>query len=123
MTHLWEALCAAYQIVGFESAAKRNNVFRDLVLARIIEPTSKIDAERVHSEVGVAPTPYATVKRRLPIYAQPRWRQSLATASARRASLGPAASVSKYSVEEHQAGRRLPRVRVLQGEARQVDQH
>jgi len=27
-------------------------VFRDLVLARIIEPTSKIDAERVLNEVG-----------------------------------------------------------------------
>ena len=44
-------------------------------------------------KVGVAPTSYATVKRRLPIYAQPRWRQSLATASARRASLGPASLV------------------------------
>lgn len=50
MTHLWEALCAAYRIVGFESAAERDNVFRGLVLARIIEPTSKIDAERVLSE-------------------------------------------------------------------------
>jgi Transposase DDE domain len=93
MTHLWEALCAAYRIVGLESAAKGDIVFRDLVLARIIEPTSKIDAERVLSEVGVAPASYATVKRRLPIYAQPRWRQSLATASARRAGLGPASLV------------------------------
>jgi hypothetical protein len=33
--------------VGFESATKGNNVFRDLVLARIIEATSTIDAERV----------------------------------------------------------------------------
>ena len=47
MTHLWEALCAAYRVLGFESATKSDNVFRDLVLARIIEPTSKIDAERV----------------------------------------------------------------------------
>ena len=68
MTHLWEALCRAYRVLGFESATKGDKVFRDLVLARIIEPTSKIDAERVLSEVGVAPASYATVKRRLPVY-------------------------------------------------------
>ena len=73
MTHLWEALCVAYQFLGFESAAKGDNVFRDLVLARIIEPTSKIDAERVLGEVGAAPASYATVKRRLPRYAKPGW--------------------------------------------------
>ena len=68
-------------------------MFRDLVLARIIEPTSKIDTERVLSEVGVAAASYATVKRRLPSYAQPSWRQSLAAASARHARLGPASLV------------------------------
>jgi hypothetical protein len=47
MTHLWEVLCAAYRILGFESATKSDTVFRDLVLARIIEPSSKIDAEPV----------------------------------------------------------------------------
>jgi hypothetical protein len=35
MTHLWEALCAAYPILGFESATKGDNVFRDLVLALV----------------------------------------------------------------------------------------
>lgn len=93
MTHLWDGLCAAYRILGFESATKADNVFRDLVLARIIEPTSKIDAERVLAEVGVESASYATLKRRLPIYAQPRWRQSLATACAWRAGLGPTSLV------------------------------
>ena len=93
MTHLWEALCVAYQFLGFESAAKGNNVFRDLVLARIIEPTSKIDAECVLSEVGAAPASYATVKRRLPRYAKPGWRHALAAASAAHAGLGPASLV------------------------------
>jgi len=93
MTHLWEALCAAYRIVGLESATKGDTVFRDLVLARIIEPTSKIDAGRVLAEVGVEPASYATVKRRLPSYAHPQWRQALAVASARRAGLGPASLV------------------------------
>jgi len=64
MTHLWDGLCAAYRVLGFEAVAKGDNVFRDLVLARIIEPTSKIDAARVLSEVGVEPASYATIKRR-----------------------------------------------------------
>jgi hypothetical protein len=93
MTHLWDGLCAAYGWWGFEAVAKGDNVFRDLVLARIIEPTSKIDAARVLSEVGVEPASYATIKRRLPIYARPSWRQSLATASAAHAGLGPASLV------------------------------
>jgi hypothetical protein len=93
MTYLWEALCAAYRILGFDSATKADDVFRDLVLARIIEPTSKVDAERVLSEVGAAPASYATVKRRLRGYAQPGWRQLLAAASAAHARLGPASLV------------------------------
>jgi hypothetical protein len=68
-------------------------VFRDLVLARIIEVTSKADALRVLAEVGVDTASYAIVKRRLPIYVQPSWRQSLAAAGARHAWLGPASRV------------------------------
>ena len=82
-----------YRILGFQSVTKSDTVFRDLVLARIVEPTSKIDAERVLTEVGIAPASYATVKRRLPAYAQPEWRQSLAAACAARAGLGPASLV------------------------------
>ena len=93
MTHLWEALCVAYRVLGFESAAQSDNVFRDLVLARIIEPCSKIDAERVLSEVGVHAASYATVKRRLRGYAQKGWRSSLAAACAAHAGLGPASLV------------------------------
>src|SRR6516165_7810271 len=40
-----------------------------------------------------APASYATVKRRLRGYAQPRWRQALAAASAAHAGLGPASLV------------------------------
>ena len=93
MTHLWNGMCTAYRVLGFESVSKGDTVFRDLVLARIIEPTSKIDAERVLSEVGVQAASYATLKRRLPRYATPSWRQSLAAASARHARLGPASLV------------------------------
>jgi hypothetical protein len=41
--HLWDALHRAYESLGFAEATGGDVVFRDLVLARIIEPTSKLD--------------------------------------------------------------------------------
>jgi transposase len=68
-------------------------VLHDLVCARIIEPTSKIDAARVLAETGVTSTSYRTIKRRLPVIAQPAVRQALSAACARHAGLGPASLV------------------------------
>jgi hypothetical protein len=53
-SHLWDGLCRAYGVLGFDRVLDGDEVLRDLVLARIIEPTSKIDAERVLVETGVA---------------------------------------------------------------------
>ena len=53
MGHLWDALAHAYDVLGFDAAAGGDEVFRQLVLARIIEPTSKLDSLRVLAEVGV----------------------------------------------------------------------
>jgi hypothetical protein len=92
-SHLWEALCGAYQVFGFDTATGGDEVFRDLVLARIIEPTSKQDSLRVLAESGVEPVDYRTVTRRLPVIAKPKVRQSLSTACAARAGLGPASLV------------------------------
>jgi hypothetical protein len=52
-------------------------VCAQLVLARIIEPTSKLDSVRVFEEADGSPPSYATLKRRLPVYARPSWRQRL----------------------------------------------
>jgi hypothetical protein len=93
MGHLWDALCRGYDTLGFTDATDGDEVFRDLVLARVIEPTSKLDALRVLAEAGIAPTSYATLKRRLPVYAEPSWRQGLASACAKHAALGPASLV------------------------------
>ncbi len=89
MAHLWDALCRAYEVLGFDKATGGDVVFRDLVLARIIEPTSKEDSIRVLSEAGVAPASYRTIKRRLPGYAEDFWRERLAAACAQHAALGP----------------------------------
>ena len=93
MGYLWDALGHAYQLLGFEEAAGGDEVFRSLVLARIVEPTSKLDSLRVVEEAGFDPPAYATLKRRLPAFAKESWRQKLAAACARTADLGPASLV------------------------------
>ena len=90
---LWDALCAAYAGVGFDKAAADDEVFRQLVLARIIEPTSKADSLRVIDETGVAPVSYPTLNRRLPVFAKSGFRQALSAACAAHAKLGPASLV------------------------------
>jgi Transposase DDE domain len=93
MAPLWEALCAGYDALGFDEATGGDEVFRQLVLARIIEPTSKADSLRVLAEVGVDAVSYATLKRRLQDYADDAWRHRLAAACASHARLGPASLV------------------------------
>jgi len=106
MAHLWEALSRAYDVLGFDTAAQGDEVFRQLVLARIIEPASKQDSARVLQEVGVGPASYATLKRRLPSYAEESWRRRLAASCAKHASLGPASlvlyDVTTLYFESHQ---------------------
>ena len=74
MGHLLDALGHAYRLLGLDDAAGGDDVFRQLVLARIIEPASELDSLRVLDEAGIVPPSYATVKRRLPAYADESWR-------------------------------------------------
>ncbi|WP_196247675.1 IS1634 family transposase [Salinispora tropica] len=108
MGHLLDALSRGYEVLGFGPATGRDEVFRALVLARIIEPTSKLDSLRVLAEAGLDPPSYRTVKRRLRVYAGAdqspddagqgrdevgpaggRWRAQLARACAEHVRLGP----------------------------------
>ncbi len=93
MAVLWDTLNQVYDDLGFRVAAKGDKVFRDRVLARIIELTSKLDSLRVLDEVGVKASSYATVKRRLPGYADAEFRGAVSAACAARAALGPASLV------------------------------
>ncbi|WP_189259877.1 IS1634 family transposase [Lentzea flava] len=117
MGHLLDALTCGYGALGFAAATGRDEVFRSLVLARIIEPTSKLDSLRVLDEAGHEAPSYRTVKRRLRVYADAdasgdgaevaeagdsavqavavdpaggRWRARLARACADHVRLGPA---------------------------------
>src|SRR3954469_8879258 len=91
--HLWDALWTVYDTLGLGEAAGGDEVFRALVLARIIEPTSKSDSLRVLDEVGVPGPSYATVRRRLPDYASEAFNARLAAACAAHAALGPASLI------------------------------
>jgi hypothetical protein len=93
MGHLVDAIERAYRALGLDEAAGRDEVFRHLVLARIIEPTSKQDSLRVLEEAGVGTVSYPTLNRRLPVYAREEWRQRLSAACAGHARLGPASLV------------------------------
>jgi hypothetical protein len=90
---LLDALEHAYRMLGFDRATGRDEVFFQLVLARIIEPVSKLDSLRVLEEAGVTPAPYRTVTRRLRMFAEDSWRHQISAACAAHAGLGPASLV------------------------------
>lgn len=91
MGRLLDAISAVYRQLSLHLAPGADQVFEQLVTARIIEPTSKQDAARVLEEAGLQPASYPTVKRRLPGYATAEFRRGLSGARAARADLGPSA--------------------------------
>src|SRR5262249_14277675 len=117
MGHLWDALAHAYRVLGFARATGHDEVFEQLVLARIIEPVSKFDTVRVLDEVGFAAVFYPTINRRLPVYAKTTWRAKLAKACAAKAGLGPCqpgALRRVHALLRDRHRRRVSRARVLQ---------
>lgn len=60
---LWRVLAGGYAELGFDALG--DEAFRALVLARIIEPTSKADSIRVLGETGISPPSLRTVFRSL----------------------------------------------------------
>jgi hypothetical protein len=89
MGRLSDAISEAYRWLGLDRAG--DEVFEQLVTARIIEPTSKHDAARVLAEAGMPAVSYATLRRRLPAYATAGFRAGLSSVLAARAELGPKA--------------------------------
>ena len=89
---LWDVLNTAWRALGLEEVA-HDKVFRHLVLARVLEPTSKRDSLRVLEEAGVAAGSYRTVRRRLPGYSTTEFRDRMAGVLAAHADLGPSSLV------------------------------
>ncbi len=88
---LWQALERVYSDLGFDVV--RDEAFRQLVLARIIEPTSKADTVRVLEEIGVTSRTRETFMRCLSRVVERGYRDTLGAACyahAERASVGGA---------------------------------
>ena len=60
---VWDVLEHVYDDLGFNSVS--DDVFKDLVLARIIEPTSKLDTIRVIDELGLVSPSHSAILRSL----------------------------------------------------------
>jgi hypothetical protein len=60
---LYDALAGVYADLGFDAVG--DDVFRDLVIARVVEPTSLLDVDRVLSELGRISASLSTRKRTL----------------------------------------------------------
>ncbi|ANZ28500.1 hypothetical protein A4U64_26785 (plasmid) [Rhodococcus sp. WB1] len=60
---LYGVLAFVYDRLGFDVLG--DTVFKDLVIARILEPTSKIDALRVLDDLGANTVSYKTIQRHL----------------------------------------------------------
>lgn len=60
---LWQTLRSAYARLGF--GILEDEVFELVVLARLVEPTSKLDTVRVLEQLGVRPPHHSTIYRHL----------------------------------------------------------
>ena len=74
---LWDTLEDMYKMIGFDAIT--DPVFKSLVLARIIEPTSKLDTIRVLSELGLDAPTNTDIHRSLRKAATADYRDTLST--------------------------------------------
>jgi hypothetical protein len=63
-----DVLTAPYKALRFDAVTGDDDVFAALVLARIIERTSKLDSRRVADEAEVEPPSYRPNCRHLPVH-------------------------------------------------------
>jgi hypothetical protein len=73
---LYDVIGAVYDWLGFDVVA--DAVFRDLVIARIVEPTSKLDSARVLADLGASTVSYRTIQRHLDQVGPGKYRDAVA---------------------------------------------
>ncbi|WP_413542396.1 IS1634 family transposase [Citricoccus nitrophenolicus] len=95
---LWEVLGTVYDRIGFHQAID-SEVFRSLVLGRVISPASKTATLRMLAEMDVAEVPgEATMWRHLARHQQSKWRDAACTTAYGFAAGDGAVSVCLYDV-------------------------
>ena len=75
---LYDTLAGVYSGLGFDVVG--DEVFRDLVIARVVEPTSLLDVDRVLAEMGRVSASLSTRKRTLRRAHAGTYRDQIATA-------------------------------------------
>ena len=93
---LWQVLTDAYARLGFDAVG--DAVFEQLVLARIIEPTSKADSMRVLDELGIEHASLRTVFRTLKRAGAGGYRDQVAAACFTHAASSGDVSLCLYDV-------------------------
>ncbi|AYA23376.1 IS1634 family transposase [Rhodococcus rhodochrous] len=93
---LYEVLGAVYDRLGFDEVG--DTVFRDLVIARIVEPTSKADSARVLDDLGADTVSYKTIQRHLVESVTRDYRNIVATRCFARAAASGDLSLILYDV-------------------------
>ncbi len=93
---LYDVLAGVYTSLGFDAVADEN--FRDLVIARVVEPTSLLDIDRVLAELGRRTVSLSTRKRTLRRCHDGQYRDQIATACFHRALTSGDVSLVLYDV-------------------------
>ncbi|GAB3364465.1 IS1634 family transposase [Modestobacter lapidis] len=93
---LYDALASVFTALGF--AEVTDEVFADLVLARIVEPASLADAGRVLRDLGRTPASYATMNRALRRARKDGYRDRIAAACFTHAAVSGDLSLCLYDV-------------------------
>lgn len=93
---LWQVLSSAYTRLGFGAVGDES--FRQLVLARIVEPTSKADSLRVLDELGVVHGSLRTMFRCLARAQERGYRDTVASACFEHASTSGDISLCLYDL-------------------------
>lgn len=93
---LWQVLTAAYDRLGFDVVG--DEAFKQLVLARLIEPTSKADSLRVLAELGIGHASLRTMFRTLKRAGEGNYRDQVAAACFTHAAAHGDVSLCLYDV-------------------------
>jgi len=93
---LYDALAGVYASLGFDVVD--DEVFRDLVIARVVEPTSLLDIDRVLAEMGRVSASLSTRKRTLRRAREGTYRDQIATACFHHALTSGDVSLVLYDV-------------------------
>jgi hypothetical protein len=93
---LWEALNGIYEVLGLSVVG--DEAFRALVLARIVEPVSKLDTVRVLDELGVSSPSLSTFMRCLKRVVADDYRVTISEACFRHAGHAGALGLVLYDV-------------------------